>query len=348
VNKITLPAFTDAHVHLRQDAMTSVVAPYSARCCARVIAMPNLDPPIHSPESIGAARLMYEQALGDKTRVYLTAKLLATTTPKDVTAAAEAGVIGFKLYPSGVTTNSEDGIPYIRLMFKKDDVAAVFAEMERLDLVLLCHGESDGHVMDREDEFLEEVFPWIRTRFPHLRMTLEHITTWAGIEAVKRADHKNPGKTLGTITLHHMETTLDDVIGGKLRPHLFCKPIPKKEWDRDALREAAFGHDAFAFGSDSAPHPVGSKECGAGCAGVFTAPVLAECLTYLAEMSDLADWRVNLEEFTSRRANKFYRFGDNKWQITLFKQRHPVPPVCGGVVPYKAGEYLDWQLEEPT
>ena len=39
-----------------------------------------------------------------------------------------------------------------------------------------------------------------------------------------------------TVTPHHLIITLDDVAGGMLQPHLFCKPIAKRPEDREALR----------------------------------------------------------------------------------------------------------------
>ena len=67
---------------------------------------------------------------------------------------------------------------------------------------------------------------------------------------------------------------LDDVAGGMLRPHLFCKPIAKRPEDREALLKAALsGHPRLMFGSDSAPHPVHAKEACGCAAGVFTAPI---------------------------------------------------------------------------
>jgi dihydroorotase len=76
--------------------------------------------------------------------------------------------------------------------------------------------------------------------------------------------------------------TLDDVAGGLLSPHLFCKPIAKRPEDREALLAAALkAHPKLMLGSDSAPHPVSKKECCGCAAGLFTAPV---CLPVLAEL----------------------------------------------------------------
>ena len=61
------------------------------------------------------------------------------------------------------------------------------------------------------------------------------------------------------------------LVGG-VRPHLYCLPILKRETHRAAVAAAATSGDArFFLGTDSAPHPRGAKECGCGCAGVFSA-----------------------------------------------------------------------------
>ena len=85
----------------------------------------------------------------------------------------------------------------------------------------------------------------------------------------------------------HLMLTLDDVIGGKMQPHLFCKPIAKRVEDKEALCELAFsGFEKLMFGSDSAPHPQSEKgwwflrwnflECGLGFLG-FLAGIFGAC-----------------------------------------------------------------------
>ena len=80
---------------------------------------------------------------------------------------------------------------------------------------------------------------------------MEHITTKDAVDMLEKYPN-----LYATITLHHLLITLDDVAGGMLQPHLFCKPIAKKPIDRDALLKVALeGHPKVMFGSDSAPHP---------------------------------------------------------------------------------------------
>ena len=104
--------------------------------------------------------------------------------------------------------------------------------------------------MDREAEFLS-IYERLATKFPRLKITMEHITTKAAVELLDRYEN-----LCATVTLHHLIITLDDLAGGMLKPHLFCKPIAKRPEDRDALLQAALrAHPKLMLGSDSAPAP---------------------------------------------------------------------------------------------
>ena len=48
--------------------------------------------------------------------------------------------------------------------------------------------------------------------------------------------------------VRHIKLSLDDLIGGMLEPHHFCKPIVKRPEDRDAL--AINAHPKLMFGGD--------------------------------------------------------------------------------------------------
>ena len=148
------------------------------------------------------------------------------TTPAKNSQAAREEIIGLKLYPAGITTQSENGVRNF------DRIGETVALLEELDIPLLVHGESDGFVMDREREFLS-VYRWLAENFPRLRIgVMEHITTADAVELLEHHDN-----LAATVTLHHtLMITLDDVAGGLLQPDLFCKPIAKTPKDRDALQ----------------------------------------------------------------------------------------------------------------
>ena len=324
---LTLHSPMDMHVHLRQGEMLTLVAPCTARDFAAAVVMPNLTPPVTSlaqvldyrQEILGVTGESFIPLMTLFFRAYSRAELMA----------ARPHIIGLKLYPAGMTTNSEAGLADM------DEALATLAIMEELDIPLLIHGEGCGFVMDRETAFLPVVQEWARA-FPRLRIVLEHVTTRAGVELLDCFDN-----LFATITLHHLLITLDDVLGGLMRPHLFCKPVAKRPEDRDALRRAALGHPRAFFGSDTAPHPVSAKEAPGCAAGIFSAPVALPALAGLFEKLDALD---RLQAFVSDRACAAYGLTRQPRDVRLERQAWTVPQRIGSVVPFLAGQSLDWRV----
>jgi dihydroorotase len=228
IDTITLDRPLDMHLHLRDDDMLSLVAPHSAAALAGAVIMPNLVPPITSAQMLLAYRMRILAACGADAETF---RPLMTLFFRDYTeaelTAARPDVFAIKLYPQGVTTNSEAGVRSI------GDADGTFSLLQEMDLPLLVHGETTGFVLDREAEFLS-IYERLATKYPRLRITMEHITTKAAVALLDRYENLS-----ATVTLHHLIITLDDVAGGLLKPHLFCKPIAKRPEDRDALLAAA-------------------------------------------------------------------------------------------------------------
>ena len=61
---LTIRRPDDWHVHLRDGEMLRKVAPFTARQFARAIVMPNLVPPITTPEAAAAYRTRIVAAAG--------------------------------------------------------------------------------------------------------------------------------------------------------------------------------------------------------------------------------------------------------------------------------------------
>ena len=254
----------DFHVHLRQGPASANWARDAQKAgFARVLVMPNTVPPVVDAASLKAYRESLAAAapgLG----LLMTFKVMTGMTPSVLKELQAAGAVAGKLYPEGVTTNSQDGVRRLK------DAYPVFEAMQELDLVLCLHGE-DPHAftLDREAVFLKD-FRALRRDFPRLRLILEHVSTREGVEAVREAGEL----TAATLTAHHLLYTFDDLAGGPLKPHLFCKPLLKRTEDRDALQAAALsGEKQFFFGSDSAPHAKSHKEAALCSAGCYTMPV---------------------------------------------------------------------------
>jgi len=327
--EVLLRSPLDMHIHFRQDAMLDVVAPLSAQHFSGGVIMPNLVPPVDSVERLLWYTAEVKRAVGaHRFQPYMT--LFFRDYTREELVAAKPHIIGIKLYPACATTNSENGVREIMSM------KHVFAMMEELDIPLLVHGETHGFVMDREREFCD-VYRSLATTFPRLRITMEHITTEAAVALLDEFENLR-----ATVTPHHLIITLDDVAGGILNPHLFCKPIAKRPEDRAALLEAALRpHPRLMMGSDSAPHPIHKKESAGCAAGVFTAPIL---LPMLAELFEQNNALGSLQAFVSDNARRLYGVEPPATTVHLVKEPMTIPDRYGDVVPMWAGKTLSWSV----
>ena len=321
----------DMHLHLREGDLLSLVAPLSAHSFAGAVIMPNLVPPVDNAARLDCYRAAVDAAVGDAVfEPYMT--LFFRPYSADELEAVRSRIIGIKLYPAGVTTNSEAGVRALQ------EAEPTLGLMQELDIPLLVHGESTGFVMDREAEFMP-VYEHLAQTYPRLRIVMEHITTRQAVAFLDR--HPN---VYATVTLHHLRLTLDDVAGGLLAPHVFCKPIAKRPEDRDALLAAALrAHPKLMFGSDSAPHSQRSKECAGCAAGVFTAPMALPMLVELFDQHDALD---NLQAFVSGNARRIYRLTPAPKTVSFVREAIVIPSHYGTVVPFGAGETVAWRLLE--
>ena len=340
---LEIPKPDDFHIHLRQGEDLQQYTHDVAYSFRRVLAMPNTLPPLKTPEDLTNYRAQITKAAGaiglaQEFTPLLTFKLGADVPATSVKGLKEAGAVAGKLYPQGATTNSEDGVQDLREMY------SLIEAMEAEDLVLCIHGEDPtAFSLDREAAFLPKVAQLVRD-FPRLRIVMEHITTSDAVTAL----NSFPDRVGATITLHHLLNNLDDLIGGFLNPHLFCKPVLKAPNHQQALVNVVLqGHPRIFFGSDSAPHSVDQKECACGCAGVYTAPV---ALPLLAEFFRAGDFLQGLEPFTCHRGADFYglpRAGsqDTDPRVALVAEAWTVPAQYGRVVPYAAGSTVPYRVQ---
>lgn len=334
-DRITIDAPLDMHLHLRDGEMLELVGPLSAETFAGAVIMPNLVPPVDSLEKVLAYRERILAATEGHVFEPLMTVFFRSYTEAEL-AALKPHIIGIKLYPEGATTNSEGGV---RAM---EDAEPTLKIMEEMGIPLMVHGESHGFVLDREGEFLEN-YRTIATLFPRLRVTMEHITTQRALGLLDRFENLH-----ATVTLQHLLITLDDVIGGLMNPHLFCKPIAKRPEDREALLGAALeGHPKLFFGSDSAPHPRHKKECCGCAAGVFTAPL---ALARLATLFDQHGALAMLPNFVGGHARRVHGLIPPAKSVTLVREPWQIPSQYGAgettVIPMEAGQELPWRVAE--
>ena len=132
-----------------------------------------------------------------------------------------------------------------------------------------------------------------------------------------------------------------------LKYHLFCLPVLKYCEDRDALQSAVIDpqNTQFFAGTDSAPHSQAAKESACGCAGIYSAHSAVELY---AEAFEQIDRLENFEAFMSLNGPAFYQLPKNSGSISLQKKEWKLPQAlpypAGSLIPFKAGQTLQWKL----
>ena len=338
---LTLTRPDDWHLHVRDGIPLNTVVPHTAAQFGRAIIMPNLRPPVTTAEQALAYKQRIQAAVpvGVSFEPLMTLYLTDNTPPEEVVRAKAAGVVAFKLYPAGATTNSDAGVTDIRKTY------ATLEAMQREGILLLVHGEVTDpaiDIFDREAVFIEQVMQPLRRDFPALKVVFEHITTKDAAEYVTQADQY----TGATITAHHLLYNRNAIFTGGIRPHYYCLPVLKREVHRLALVQAATsGSDRFFLGTDSAPHAANLKEHATGCAGCYTAHAAMELYAEAFEAAGALD---RLEAFASFNGPAFYGLPRNTGTITLRKESWTTPESFAygeaELKPLRGGEELGWRL----
>ena len=353
VQEVTLRQPDDWHVHLRDGRYLKAVLRHTAQQVARAIVMPNLTPPVVNAKMALQYMCQIMAALPKRGRAsrflpLMTIYLTDQTTPEDIVTAKQSGIVlAAKLYPANATTNSAKGVTNVKAL------GPVFKKMAEVGLVLSVHGETlvserygdmtrDNKVgqLRREAVFLKEELGWIVSRFPSLKVVLEHITTKEAVEFVMAANDN----VAATITAHHLWIVLDDALASH---HNKCMPVAKEEEHRQALRKAATsGSKKFFVGTDSAPHAKSTKETACGCAGCYTALHGIELYFTVFEEEGALD---RIEGFLSDFGADFYGLERNTGTITVRRQTWKIPKTVPygpreALVPFMAGEELPWKL----
>lgn len=334
----------DFHLHVRDHDLLKMVVPASAVRFARAIIMPNLQPSITTMELARQYRGRILEAVpsGISFQPLMTLFLTEETSPAEIAAAKASGFVhGVKWYPAGATTNSEHGVREITFCFQ------ALEAMEKLGLPLLVHAETTDpgvDVFDREAVFIDRHLGPLVSRFPGLRVVVEHVTSLQAVQFVQDSSNL----VGATITAHHLLLNRNAIFEGGLRPHNYCRPVLKRERHRLALIEAATsGHPRFFLGTDSAPHRRRDKESPCGCAGIYTAHAAIELYAEVFEQVQALD---RLEAFASFHGADFYGLPRNQERIALVKMpwRAPssIPFEDDFVIPFRADEDIPWQLAE--
>lgn len=345
VNTIEITRPDDWHLHIRDGEVLTDLLKHTASQFERAIIMPNLKPPVTTAEMAAAykKRILAALPVGSSFTPLMVLYLTDNTSADEVKKAHQEGVVGFKLYPAGATTNSDAGVTDIKKCTK------ALEAMEACGMPLLLHGEvthADVDVFDREAVFIDQVLEPLRQRHPGLKIIFEHITTKQAAQYVESADAQRFGAIAATITPQHLLYNRNAIFSGGIRPHYYCLPILKREEHRQELvRVATSGNPRFFLGTDSAPHVKGTKENACGCAGCYTA---WHAMPLYAEVFDQANALDRLEAFASHFGPDFYNLPRNTGKLILKRQAQQIPNEfsigASTVVPLRAGESLAWTI----
>jgi len=340
---LTLTRPDDWHLHLRDGAAMADVVGATAAVFGRAVVMPNLKPPVTTAAAAMAYRQRIIGALPPDVgfEPLMTLYLTDVTPSEEVRRASEAGIVAFKLYPAGATTNSDAGVTDL------DRVGATIEAMEDVGMVLSVHGEVTDpgvDIFDREKAFIDEVLDPLIRRHQGLKVVFEHVTTKDAVDFVQ----SSPSRIGATVTPQHLLLNRNDLLAGGVRPHRYCLPVLKREAHRLALVAAVTGGDPkFFLGTDSAPHGRSTKETDCGCAGCYTAHA---ALPLYAEVFESAGALDRLGAFASFHGADFYGLPRNRDRIRLIRESWPVPatyPFGDDVlVPLRASEEISWRVED--
>lgn len=342
MDRINILRPNDMHLHLRDGDALAAVLPFTVRQMGSAVIMPNLKPPVVKVEDALAyqARILKHLPEGSTFKPLMTLYLTDHTTIDLVKEAKAAGIVAFKLYPAGATTNSDSGVTDLF------NLKPVLETMAEVGMPLLVHGEVTDPIVDifdREAEFIERILKPLLKLIPTLKVVFEHITTEDAAQFVLSAGDN----VAATVTPQHLLLNRNDMLVGGIHPHHYCLPILKREHHRQALVNAVTGDQSHKFflGTDSAPHAKHTKENACGCAGVFSAHVAIELY---AEVFDQANALDKLEAFASINGAKFYGLPLNTTQITLVKQPQDVVSTFSFgndlLVPMRSGEQVEWTI----
>ncbi len=143
----------DMHLHLRQGDMLKTVAPLSSKYFSGGLIMPNTTPPITTKDDVVRYRNEILSAIGDDNfKPYMT--LFFKNYSFDFLKDIKDDILAIKLYPAGITTNSEGGVERIDIK----SLAPTLEAMSELNIPLCIHGETDGFVMDQRGKVLYLVY----------------------------------------------------------------------------------------------------------------------------------------------------------------------------------------------
>lgn len=297
--KVLCPGFIDVHVHLREPggehketiatgARAAAAGGYTAVC-----AMPNTDPPIDDPASVGYVRSVGQRV--GAARVYPIGTISVGQKGERLTEMGEmvdAGAVGF----------TDDGKPVWDAGLMR--LALEYAQAFDVPIANHCEEKSlsrggsmnEGVVSSRlgltgipnaaEDVMIARDL--LLAELTGGRLHIQHVSTRQGVELIRQAKARGIRVT-AEATPHHL--TLTDVACDGYRTEAKVNPPLRSEADRLAVIAGMLDGTLDVIATDHAPHHYDEKEqafddAPFGLVGLETA--LGLILTYFVEPGKLS------------------------------------------------------------
>lgn len=302
---LVMPALIDVHVHLREPGGEEAETIASGAAAAwrggvgTVVAMPNTQPPIDTPE-----RVAYVLARGEEAgtaRVLPSACLTVGRAGEEVAPLAElaaAGAVAFT--DDGCTVQSDTvmrramglaaalGMPVMdhaqdRLMELEGGVMHAGTRAEELGLPGIP-AAAESRIVERDIQLAEET---------GCALHIQHVSCGRSVDLIAAAQHRGVRVT-AEATPHHLwfcDTDIDPD-----RPDAFkMNPPLRTGTDRDRLREGVREGTLSILATDHAPHSAAAKRRGFleapfGVTGLETAAAATYTLLVRSGLLRTLDW----------------------------------------------------------
>ena len=265
---VVTPGLVDVHVHLREpgqehkETILSGARAAAAGGFTAVVAMPNTDPPVDDPASVGF--IVAEGRRAGAARVYPSGCITVGQAGEQLTEFGE-------LVHAGAVCVTDDGRPVMsaavmRLALEYAQTFDLAVAVHEEDLTLSRGGAmNEGLIATRlgltgipnaaEDVMIARDL--MLAELTGGRLHIQHVSTRMGVELIRSARERGV-RVSAEATPHHF--TLTDAAVESYRTEAKMNPPLRSEADREAVRRGVADGTLDVIATDHAPHHYDEKE----------------------------------------------------------------------------------------